>query len=607
DTGISDSDNITSDNTPTFDFFGEAGTSFDFDGDGVADTFNGARSKHVITAGGQLGTIQVQALTLLLFMDGNLSLDCFSKCSADFNNDSIPDLAFVDEEDFDPNYACVLLGNGDGTFQDQRSFPIADYPQNIIAGDFNNDGNWDIATSSHGSAAISVLWGTGDGWFLNHVEYPTGSARTDAIAEGDFNNDGNPDLAATSSAAGEVTVFVGNGSGGFSVADVLEVASQATDIWTADFDNDGDSDIVTLNQSSDSLSVLLSNGDGTFQPRSDYNVGFYPVRVMSGDMDEDGNQDLVVRGNAGFSVLLGNGEGTFQDRFYVYAGSSGWRDLEIADMNGDGHLDVLTSGGYSFGNGDGTFQNPVDPGTPLGNWSILAVDLDCDGVKDVFFDSCFIGKGNAGVLPDGEYPFILTVDDGYGNSTSVSLPVTIDTTPPEITGWQIVGTHGGGVGEVVTNIADGYVEPRNQGVHELRIAFNEDIADNLTPADLSIVGVSGGDQSGLISSVSVAGSVLTVGLSAPLPDKDRYTVALGPDAEDIAGNNATGDLDLQIVALKGDANGDGMVNSFDLLNIRVYVGQALDAAKARYDINGDGLINSFDLLMARVYVGNKVT
>ena len=67
----------------------------------------------------------------------------------------------------------VLLGNGDGTFQNQVRYAAGTSPSAIVAGDFNGDGRTDLAVAN-GSNDVSVLLGNGDGTFQNQVRYAAG-------------------------------------------------------------------------------------------------------------------------------------------------------------------------------------------------------------------------------------------------------------------------------------------------------------------------------------------------------------------------------------------------------------------------------------------------
>jgi len=131
----------------------------------------------------------------------------------DFNGDGVPDIAVASAND---NVAYVLIGNGDGTFKTKVSYPVGSAPSAIAVADFNGDGFADLSVATPKSATLgqtqSVLIGNGDGTFKTSLFYPVGFNGTSTVT-GDFNGDGNPDIAtpiqaATGQAGNTVTVLL---------------------------------------------------------------------------------------------------------------------------------------------------------------------------------------------------------------------------------------------------------------------------------------------------------------------------------------------------------------------------------------------------------------
>ena len=94
----------------------------------------------------------------------------------------------------------ILLGNGDGTFQNQVTYTVGSGPDAIVAGDFNGDGRTDLAVANSDDKNVSILLGKGDGTFQAQKTYSAGSFPR-ALVTGDFNGDGRTDLAVANSRA----------------------------------------------------------------------------------------------------------------------------------------------------------------------------------------------------------------------------------------------------------------------------------------------------------------------------------------------------------------------------------------------------------------------
>jgi hypothetical protein len=194
----------------------------------------------------------------------------------DFNGDGKLDIAVAVPDD---NAVSILVGNGNGTFQPYVEYATAAKPTAVVAADFNLDGNVDLAVTAANAdpGAVSILLGNGNGTFQNHVDYQTGPYPT-FVRVADLNGDGKPDLAVVDAncggspcGVGSISILLGMGNGTFQPHTDYGTGSTPS-LAIADFNHDGRLDLAIAHQTCvpyvpcgpGAVSVLLGNGDGTF-------------------------------------------------------------------------------------------------------------------------------------------------------------------------------------------------------------------------------------------------------------------------------------------------------------------------------------------------------
>src|SRR5258705_2972898 len=92
----------------------------------------------------------------------------------------------------------------------------------------------------------------------------TTGAEPVAVAVGDFNRDGQRDLAVVNSGSDDLSIFLGDGHGKFSPPTMVSVGKAPRAVASGDINGDGHVDLVVANSGSNSLSTLVGNGGGRF-------------------------------------------------------------------------------------------------------------------------------------------------------------------------------------------------------------------------------------------------------------------------------------------------------------------------------------------------------
>jgi hypothetical protein len=233
-----------------------------------------------------------------------------------------------------------------------------------------------------------------------------------------------PDLAVSSTDAGTVTLLRASSAGEFATAWSVAVQPVARGLATGDLDRDGRPDIAVASAKSPLVSILFADATGGVRVTTQ-EAGMAPFDVAIADLDGDGMLDVAVANetNGGatlkgdVTILYGDGAGGFPRHRTLPAGTFP-AHLAVTDLDGDGHLDLAV---VNWGSSDvSVFRTrPTGELAPAGNvslgggpaYGLAAADLDGDGAPDL---AAVEAMGVVRVLGN----------DGRGNLTAgATLPV----------------------------------------------------------------------------------------------------------------------------------------------------------------------------------------
>lgn len=286
----------------------------------------------------------------------------------------------------------------------------------VAIGDLDEDGTPDLVTAIR-TEGLGVFLGSGGGSFGSVTKYAAPQTSSSLFLGSavilDVNGDGHKDVVSQDARGNVALVWLGDGSGALGAGAAVQlnptpgcdttgdnpcVVRFPTGVAVGDFDEDGKPDLATSNTNTNNVAVVLGNGDGTFGAATRFalNGGTGPQGIAAADLDGDGHLDLVTSNNTAgtLSVLPGDGNGGFGSPSSVPAGMSLPTRLKLADVNEDGRQDAVivapgTPGRVAvlLGDGAGGFGTAslLSAGANLTSASVS--DLNGDGHADLVASS----------------------------------------------------------------------------------------------------------------------------------------------------------------------------------------------------------------------------
>lgn len=302
-------------------------------------------------------------------LNGNGQLDLVVSCRGELQS---PELERPANDTI-----TVYLSQEGGAGWERADFPVGFGPYTAAIADLDSDGAPDVVVANfqaNDGRHLAVLYGARDrpgtfeptryvaidgDDFVNEkgvsrsgaMVYPAPGPTS--VAAADFNGDGRPDIVAVAWTSDFFVVLLNQGGRTFT-QHRYPMLPGPRDVVVADFDGDGIDDLAFSLYSSNLVEVWTGDGKGGFELwRRAHSFGERPYHLRAADLDGDGRLDLVV-GNRGTSdnvVVLRN-----EPHRFSYAGSfspgtqrtgettaDSIRDLYLADLDGDGKLDLIAA------------------------------------------------------------------------------------------------------------------------------------------------------------------------------------------------------------------------------------------------------------------------
>jgi hypothetical protein len=338
--------------------------------------------------------------------------------AADINGDGFKDIIAVP---LGADYIFVHYNDGSGFFYTNETITVGSQPASVIATDYDNDGDIDIAVSRNAATDnVKIFNNFGDGTFATPLVF-TADASPVTIRAADMDGDSYIDLVTTNMTNNTISIFSNDQNGSFSLPTTFAVGPTESNtirgMVVEDFDNDGDNDMAISTKSSTDTDVYLfyNNGDATFAAGTNISVGVtHGLNIIAAKFDQNEFYDIILPINgtsSGVLVYLNFGTGTFVGPLYAAAGVDPvWVTAADFDYDGDVDIAVANRGGDYISvlyNIEFCALDVADNYFPGFSWvsSVVAADFDNNGTADLAGTKwCTLCGGAVGVvkntLPD---------------------------------------------------------------------------------------------------------------------------------------------------------------------------------------------------------------
>ncbi|MDD9899049.1 MAG: VCBS repeat-containing protein [Candidatus Melainabacteria bacterium] len=288
-----------------------------------------------------------------------------------------------------------------GTFTESTIKSSLTEPYGLSAGDYDNDGDIDIAVAER--TADKITWYENNGSQVFSTAHSVKTSYTDAllVRTFDVNEDGFPDLVATQDETSvgdteDLIVFLNNGDGSvWTEKTAVSTSDGAKQFDIMDINNGTGLDIVLADSNNDDVEWYKNNGSETFSLNTVVSSLDGVIGAALGDINKDGEVDIVVATQGTSQDIIwyeNDGSENFSANAHTIDSTYSGQYLELVDLDQDGDLDVVVASyandllSWYSNDGDETFTDMgnIASGTDLDQANHPHVgDLDNDGDLDI--------------------------------------------------------------------------------------------------------------------------------------------------------------------------------------------------------------------------------
>ena len=352
-------------------------------------------------------------------------------------------LAVTDSNGFPTEGKVAWYRNQAGRFEWAGEAPTGVEPRFLDTGDFDSDGDQDLIVPEQGAGRLRLfVHQNGDPLALSTI-VDSSIRNVERARFADVDGDDKLDLVITADSI-DTVAWYRNQDGKFSAMRVIDdTTPQSSGLALGDLDGDGDLDVVSTSQFHAAVSFHRNDGHNAWTTTTITGPNVVgPEATLFADFDGDGDDDVLVLSEFDFEIswfenVDGSGRIDMTRQrviadFDFSPNVSLWWDLDVADLDHDGHIDVVTTepGNRDIvwyrNDGNGNFDEGRITGEQLGATEIEVFDIDGDGDNDLVAGNFY------GSYLNGRNTITWYENDGKGRFAPHTVSQNVDNTFAEL-------------------------------------------------------------------------------------------------------------------------------------------------------------------------------